>query len=1012
MRKKIKNLFSKIILPKRFGWLLFFAFSLSLCLTPLSLANAQLESIPIIGTVASWFVDAGLGISMCPTTILILAVGNILFGVGLLFSTFSVALLNWVIHLNIFLTKCADPGTCIVDIGWNFSRDLSNVLFIIVLVFIALSFILRIDTFGMKKALPMLLFVAVIMNFSQVFVGVIIDVAQIIMNTFLHVLDWESMFTQLAKNSWGGWNILVSCVSIKTAIFTIMKLLVTTIFSFILGLVFLSYVLLFIVRIIALWILTILAPLAFVSLILPMTKSWFSKWVNLVLSWAFMGVIALFFLTLAFYLLGTINNVGFKFASFNFDDPFGVADFLKSILPFIVVLYFMRMGYNLAKSTAPEAAKAVMAGVEKIGKLALAAAGIAAGAGAIAAVGKIGLGTRAAMQKMATQGSSYGQGDKGVGGWAKRRTSGTVGGWARRKVAGAAIEGVERTEDVSWERERKRAKEENYNNNARAVASQTTSIGKSSVLVGMAESKDGTGQIQDLIKNGVVKPEELEAAYRHALERGKNEQAKAIAAATTRVRVGVDANGRDDANANLFQADAAGNVSVPLSTRLAKIKDEITEQQVKHGIIDADDQTGTGGNPTGLTRSEAKDHKSFYEKLVDGMDPEKAGKGWQKDKAFMEAATKFWGGAKWAEAGRTLGREFEESLIKFNDEHGGIKWYIDNKNVALPRYLASSGAASLGLSPMEGATTTEEIKTRLEESKIASMSTGPERMQAEIKMYQRQLGDLNKIEGKTSAQNAQMQVFQNEITRRKIALGPADETILEEMNRLSTDAKKIKDKAEKIDRDLTSSEQSQVSIIEGKREALRRSLGGRAKPVPPPPPPPPPGGPGAPPPWPEEPGLPPFSEDQPYRFPQASSSVPEQPPSWPEPRHIPTPPSEEISEQELNRFQTKVKAEETIRTAPPKKHTVVTPEETVENLRRLNRERLQNLNKEWEETKKRMINAKVISPDIKTTPKTMDEITQRLEEINERRDAMNPEETADKLEKLDKIFRNLRGNKK
>jgi hypothetical protein len=69
--------------------------------------------------------------------------------------------------------------------GWVVIRDICNMFFIVILLVIAFSVILRIDGYDIKKMIPKLLIMAVLINFSRTICGLIIDLAQVIMLTFV-----------------------------------------------------------------------------------------------------------------------------------------------------------------------------------------------------------------------------------------------------------------------------------------------------------------------------------------------------------------------------------------------------------------------------------------------------------------------------------------------------------------------------------------------------------------------------------------------------------------------------------------------------------------------------------------------------------------------------------------------------------------------------------------------------------------------------------------------------------
>ncbi len=106
-------------------------------------------------------------------TILVTLSAKLLEVVGLLF--------NWLVYYTIvafgdqtngFLTTSVRGA---IDTAWTVFRDLSNILIIGLFVFIAISIILGLESFGQKKMIARVLVIAVLMNFSLLFTKLIID---------------------------------------------------------------------------------------------------------------------------------------------------------------------------------------------------------------------------------------------------------------------------------------------------------------------------------------------------------------------------------------------------------------------------------------------------------------------------------------------------------------------------------------------------------------------------------------------------------------------------------------------------------------------------------------------------------------------------------------------------------------------------------------------------------------------------------------------------------------------
>ena len=72
-----------------------------------------------------------------------------------------------------------------VTLGWTLTRDFANIFFIIFLVIIGLATALRLGEYQWQKTLPLLIGIALLINFTPVILGLIIDASNIVMNFFI-----------------------------------------------------------------------------------------------------------------------------------------------------------------------------------------------------------------------------------------------------------------------------------------------------------------------------------------------------------------------------------------------------------------------------------------------------------------------------------------------------------------------------------------------------------------------------------------------------------------------------------------------------------------------------------------------------------------------------------------------------------------------------------------------------------------------------------------------------------
>jgi len=183
MPKILKNFFLKSW-PKKQKILVYSVFLI--CGLFLMVSKAQAFSI---GGALVWLPEK-IGSALLTLAFqLILAIGEQL----LQFGNF---MLGWAIS-NPFNLSYTDPaGNDIINIGWTLLRDLTNMFFILGLAYVGLATALNITDFNTKKVFGNLLIIALLINFTPVICGAIVDISNIVLNFFLH---GEANFNVLFK---------------------------------------------------------------------------------------------------------------------------------------------------------------------------------------------------------------------------------------------------------------------------------------------------------------------------------------------------------------------------------------------------------------------------------------------------------------------------------------------------------------------------------------------------------------------------------------------------------------------------------------------------------------------------------------------------------------------------------------------------------------------------------------------------------------------------------------------
>lgn len=194
----------------------------------------------------------------------------------------------------------------VVKLGWEMVRDVANMFFIVALIVIAFANILGLSKYEMKSALPMLFMMAILVNFSKLIAGVIIDAAHVFTITFLNAVAASAGGNLVGAFGMDElWKIPESefstGIQTQTFLSAVYGLAITLITMITMG----AYFIILLIRMVVLWILIILSPLAFAAAALPETRQKFSsQWWSRFLNHVLVAPALVFFLWLAFATMG------------------------------------------------------------------------------------------------------------------------------------------------------------------------------------------------------------------------------------------------------------------------------------------------------------------------------------------------------------------------------------------------------------------------------------------------------------------------------------------------------------------------------------------------------------------------------------------------------------------------------------------------------------------------------------------------------------------------------------
>jgi len=232
-------------------------------------------------------------------------IAPIVSAVGQIVLDFALRLLVFALATPTFITN---P---LVQIGWPFVQGIANLGFMLALLFIAFATTLRIEGFSAARQLPRLLIAAVLINFSLIIAGVIIDVTRVVMAIMINTLGNTSL-DELPDHLLHGTGILEFVSSNADFGFAKYNAAITALYKAVvvwtLALSFLTIGLTLLVRYIVLILLLIISPIAYLGFALPNTEPYAKQWWTVFFKYVIAGPIALFFLVLAI----NVNALGVR----------------------------------------------------------------------------------------------------------------------------------------------------------------------------------------------------------------------------------------------------------------------------------------------------------------------------------------------------------------------------------------------------------------------------------------------------------------------------------------------------------------------------------------------------------------------------------------------------------------------------------------------------------------------------------------------------------------------------
>jgi len=678
-----------------------------------------------------------------------------------LFLYFIAGYLALLVSATLFNVVTSDPNwfslsSPIVKSGWSFMVGLADMFLILILIFIAICFILKIETFKTKKTLVNLIIVAFLLNFSLLFVKIIVDVPIFAFNTFNTAAggNISGLISQVISPLTGSMTIIITvwglfiaalAISFMTPIAAFAQLGFIVLFpflipflgvaaffiwaAFLLAGIFFTYVFLFGVRAVILAIFAILAPLAFLALILPQTKKYWNMWLKTVIEWAFLGVVLLFFIVLGFKGLRYLTP-----SEYLEKNPYagnvGIIEALKQwfIYYFFLFIYLLFVA-GISKKLMPSFAEGMISGAKQLGGMIW-----TTGIKPIGEATWKGAGRAAAEQK------------------GKEELAKEV----------AKERGIPYKPSLALRMGRVMAKPVRVGHR---IAGTTP---EEEVMKDLAETEAKAEKIRD--------PELLLRKYKTA-KRFKNDF-EALGIASTMIGKGKG-----------FKKTVEENLTPEEGKRLGIIANRlrVTKEAERIGRFFINQAEDMGFKPLDAEDT-AKGYRNIKDKLIDEAEKDEikdfAKNFWDSPEA-KEAIQKFWAGPQLGRAADEFGRKFIEDYMEAAEAPDkGIDWFLKN-NPKAAIYLSGNAAQDLGFRSLGGLDRKEVSKKIQTEREFLSFSPYiiqksrltaedpmkiKKKMQKELENLETRRKVLEQIGARTVTENQELQMLINSISdlRKKL----------------------------------------------------------------------------------------------------------------------------------------------------------------------------------------------------------------------------------------------------
>lgn len=254
--------------------------------------------------------------------------------------------------------------------AWTVVRDLSNMIFIVILLLIAFGTLFRIEAYSWKKLLPKMILAAILINYSRAIIGALVDASQIVMLTFAEAIAAAAdvgisrAFNLGSLLSFGDTDQgLTNSSAVKPdSKQRLLGIVAAGMMLATLVVVQLVYATVLVGRLVMIWFLTVLYPLAIACMVLPATEKYFKQANELLARYITVGPMCLFYLWLAMFIASKSTDLSTDITSHslknlkNVNSSSAVSGALEApvVANFIIATMMLLAGMKMAQDNASE----------------------------------------------------------------------------------------------------------------------------------------------------------------------------------------------------------------------------------------------------------------------------------------------------------------------------------------------------------------------------------------------------------------------------------------------------------------------------------------------------------------------------------------------------------------------------------------------------------------------------------------------------------------------------------